>query len=355
MAGGDVRGFYKALGIALPGWAQTEAPVRCFADPDAHHRQDRNPSCSVNLESGAFNCHGCGARGGAYDAAIARGRAPREAMDLLVASGLAERRGAEAPLRPARTPRPPVRPVARVRLAVTADQLKRWAEELLSLPELTERLWLDRRWSRCTLADLGVGFDGERITVPVWQPALPGAGCATAALQGVLRLRVDGAQHPKVVAAPGTRLGLMPAPEWTRDRRLLLVEGPSDMLAARSAGLPAIAVPGANAWRSEWARSLAGRSVVVVMDCDRVGRQAAGRIAADLDRRGIEVGVVDLAPARADGYDLSDWLREANPAGGLLTPPPARSATRELAASSAPLPGARQPLNLARSIACRTC
>ena len=82
--GGDARGFYAALGVQLPAWAQTEAPVRCFADPDAHAHDDQHPSCSVNLESGAFNCHGCGAHGGAYDAALALGRSPREAIDLMV-------------------------------------------------------------------------------------------------------------------------------------------------------------------------------------------------------------------------------------------------------------------------------
>ena len=92
MAGGDVRAFYEALGIELPGWAHTEAPVRCFADPAAHKRDDRDASCSVNVHSGAFNCHGCGARGGVYDAALARGRSPREAIDLMVAFGLTERR-----------------------------------------------------------------------------------------------------------------------------------------------------------------------------------------------------------------------------------------------------------------------
>jgi hypothetical protein len=47
----DIRGFYAALGIELPGWAQREASVRCFAAPDAHARGDRDPSCSVNVET----------------------------------------------------------------------------------------------------------------------------------------------------------------------------------------------------------------------------------------------------------------------------------------------------------------
>src|SRR6266699_3569735 len=73
LADADIRGYYAALGIQLPGWAGTEATVRCFADPDAHRRSDHDPSCSVNLEHGAWHCHACGAKGGAFDAATARG------------------------------------------------------------------------------------------------------------------------------------------------------------------------------------------------------------------------------------------------------------------------------------------
>jgi hypothetical protein len=92
LPGADVRGFYTALGVHLPDWARTEASVPCFADPDAHQHQDRAPSRQVNLASGAFNCHGCGAHDGAYDAALATGRSPREAIDLMVAHALTERR-----------------------------------------------------------------------------------------------------------------------------------------------------------------------------------------------------------------------------------------------------------------------
>ena len=92
----DVRAFYAALGIELPAWSTRDAPVRCFAQPDAHQHADRSPSCSVNLASGAWNCHGCGAHGGAYDAALATGHSPRSAMELLIAHGLAEPRAPSA-------------------------------------------------------------------------------------------------------------------------------------------------------------------------------------------------------------------------------------------------------------------
>lgn len=78
------------------------------------------------------------------------------------------------------------------------------------------------------------------------------------------------------------------------------------MIAARSQGLPAIAVPGVDAWRPEWARLLTGRDVTIVMDCDLQGRRAADRIANDL-RSHADALVLDLAE-RDDGYDITDWL-----------------------------------------------
>ena len=108
-----VRAFYAALGIELPAWSTREAPVRCFAQPDAHNRGDRSPSCSVNLASGAWNCHGCGAHGGAYDAALAAGHSPRSAMELLIAHGLAEPRAPDAPVSAPRTTGPRVSPTRR--------------------------------------------------------------------------------------------------------------------------------------------------------------------------------------------------------------------------------------------------
>jgi hypothetical protein len=35
-----------------------------------------------------------------------------------------------------------------------------------------------------------------------------------------------------------------------------------------------------------------------------------GRIAGDLDAAGAAARVIDLAPGREDGYDLTDWLAD---------------------------------------------
>src|SRR5450755_2024616 len=105
LPGADIRGYYAALGIQLPPWAQTEASIRCFVDPDAHRRGDRDPSCSVSLEHGAWHCHGCGEKGGALDAATKTGHSDRAAIDLMVRFGITGRREETKPRRPPRPAR----------------------------------------------------------------------------------------------------------------------------------------------------------------------------------------------------------------------------------------------------------
>jgi hypothetical protein len=53
------------------------------------------------------------------------------------------------------------------------------------------------------------------------------------------------------------------------------------------------------------------------MDCDEQGRAAAAAIENDL-LSVCEVRVLDLAPHRNDGYDLTDWLLDGRSAGAGL-------------------------------------
>jgi hypothetical protein len=304
-AAGTIRAFYAALGVDLPTWAGSNAAVRCFADPEAHEHADRTPSCSVSMESGAWRCWGCGARGGAYDAALALGHTARSAIDLMVATGLVERRAVVVlhPSRPrVQSAKRSIAAPAGTGLAVTDSDVSRWHQALLSDASQMIRglLQRERQWSAAAIHELELGHDGSRITIPIRN--------ADGDLRGVLRYRQLG-RGPKMLAVRGTRLGLIPHPSRVESQRVLLVEGPPDMIAARSCGWPAIAIPGDHAWRPGWAELLSGRAVTVLMDCDTAGRSAAGRIAADLQSVAA-VRVVDLAPERTDGFDLTDWLRE---------------------------------------------
>ena len=299
---------YSALGIDLPRWANLNASIRCFANPAAHNRDDRTPSCSVHLTSGASKCHGCGAKGGAYDAAIHRGHTPASAMDLLVACGLAERD--QPPYRrnrsaPAATPSVADKPTDRASvhrtLEATDADISSWAQQLDHDSPLIRRLNLERAWGQQAIKELDVGYDGERITIPIRN--------RHGQLRGVLRYDPFGKRTPKMLAIRGTRLGLIPHPDRDRREHVVLVEGPPDLIAARSAGLAAIAVPGTAAWRAEWALLLRHRHVTVVMDCDPPGRNAAAQVAHDLALVAASITIADLDPRRQDGYDLSDHIR----------------------------------------------
>ena len=161
---------------------------------------------------------------------------------------------------------------------------------------------------------LEIGFDGARLTIPIRD--------RRGHLRGLLRYDAFGRRQPKMRAARGTRLGLIPHPTREASNHIVLVEGPPDMIAARSAGLPAIAIPGTNAWNASWAQMLTGKRVTVVMDCDAAGRRAGDDIACSLRRTAASIELLDLWPRRADGYDLTDWILEQRSAQASRMPPP---------------------------------
>ena len=227
LPGADIPGYYHQLGIQLPERARHEASVRCFADPGAHRREDRNPSCSVNVINGAWQCHACGARGGAYDAALAKSYTPRSAIDLMNAHGLIERR---AQLRTARElVKTPDRPaaagarahapetlVARPPLHVTEQDIRRWYAALSRRPFLLARLARERGWRYQTMRALGLGLDRGRVTIPIRN--------VHGQLRGLLRYQPMHTGRPKMLAVSGSRLGLVPHPATEASDRILLVE-----------------------------------------------------------------------------------------------------------------------------------
>ena len=184
-------------------------------------------------------------------------------------------------------------------LDVTEQDIARWQTALSRRPSLLAKLARERGWRYETIRALELGLDRGRITIPIRD--------ARGELQGLLRYKPAG--RPKMLAELGSRVGLIPHPTAETSEQILLVEGPPDMIAARSRGLPAIAVPGDHAWRSTWGDLLAGRHVTIVMDADTQGRAAARRISANLANHA-HPRIVELAPLRDDGYDLTDWLLE---------------------------------------------
>jgi DNA primase len=299
----DVRGFYEHLGIHIPQWASDEAAVSCFANRDAHRNGDRHASCSINLIHGAWNCHGCGAKGSAYDAAIALGYSSRSAFDLKIRHRLPDRSDQRSATHTT-VSRAEIHRAEGPRFAVTNSDIRRYQDALTGQTELIIRLTRERGWRYDTMLELELGYDCSRITIPVRDEHRQ--------LVGLMRYRPwpkNG--EPKMLAAPGSRRQMLPHPSIETSQQILLVEGEPDMIAARSRQLPAIAIPGVDTWRPAWARLLAGREITIVMDCDPQGRAAGARIAQNLSGYADPLAfALDIAPGRNNGYDLTDLFRD---------------------------------------------
>ena len=239
LAGADIRGFYAALGIPLPSWA-ARASVRCFADPEAHRRGDRDPSCSVNLTHGAWHCHGCGASGGPYDAATHQGHSSRSAIDLMISTA-----SPNAGLRPTAAPAPilrnadtrprVVRP-ASPRFTISESDINHWRSALSSDTPLVERLVRERGWQLETMRELELGVDRGRITIPVRDRAAPRRAAALPAVGKATTDQDEAAVAPATAAAP---------PRTTSSpQRICARRGRTRHDRRPLRGLAAIAVPG---------------------------------------------------------------------------------------------------------------
>lgn len=136
------------------------------------------------------------------------------------------------------------------------------------------------------------------------------------------------------VAGMALVLYQLPALLLRPTERVFLVEGEKDADALLREGLLATTnAMGAKApWHPQYTVTLAGRDVVVLLDCDRDGRQRGERLANELAGSVKSLRIVDLAPERTDGYDLSDWLADGHTIVELESladraapvPPPAR-------------------------------
>jgi DnaB helicase-like protein/Toprim domain-containing protein len=180
-------------------------------------------------------------------------------------------------------------------------------QRLLTDEAALARLAELRGWTVEAIKALGVGLDNGRVVIPVMDEKL--------AVQGVLRYQPnrqldDGTA--KMMSAPGTPRELFPPPEAVDDATVWLVEGEPDAISATSIGLPAVGIPGASSWRAEWAARFAGKDVIVCCDSDAPGRGLAARAADDLIEHARTVRIVDLAPARDDGYDVGEMVASAD-------------------------------------------
>lgn len=190
-----------------------------------------------------------------------------------------------------------------------------WTHRLLAGDRLLSRLFELRGWTAEAIAELGAGFDGARITLPIRDKS--------GQLVNVCRYTPSPKEgESKMLSLSRRPRDLFPAPETIDGGEVWIVEGEPDSIAARSLGLPAVGLPGVEfAKRLDVTRFAPFARANIVLDCDHPGRDAAAAIAAELIGSGVDARVIDLDRSREDGLDLGDLVRDAARGGpdGLVT------------------------------------
>jgi hypothetical protein len=264
----DVRGFYTAIGIALPGRNAPNVKVRCFVAPERHRRGDRDPSCSVSTTDGAFKCFVCGAKGGPYDAALGRGLTPAAAIALMEEHGLLRERGHRASAPETGSSRPQTMTAA-----------------FVYENEDGHPLFQARRFEP--------GKDGRDKDFSLWRRN--GKGDWSPGLDGMPRVPY---RLPDLVAAARAAA------------TIFVVEGEAKADALAALGLVATTNPmGAGNWTTEFGDYCAGAGRVIVLpDDDSPGRRHAVDVVHSIGRCVADVRVLELWPRGETKRDIIDWL-----------------------------------------------
>lgn len=289
-------------------------PILCLADLDGAaatwgagrrrypcpvHGSDRQRSLSVDLATGLYYCHCCGASGRLRDYWDADGSATPLGPGPVEDAARQRERGAaltRADREHAALLDAPVPAVAAALLA--------------SLPALTEALraptsrgaaYLSGRGLDPALAgSLGAGYaasglwpgdrpgDPGRVVYPLWDPC---AGRAVSLL-GRACTEDTGARDRRHRKLPGCPAGLWPVASYARavqsGTALVLVEGPADALALLACpGSPPVAALGGTRLPLSLAALRRLPGVVLALDDDPAGRAATDRLRADLALLGV--------------------------------------------------------------------
>ena len=253
-------------------------------DPDT----SKTPSASFNFEAGKFYCFSrCGGYSVAGLARLVRdGELPEPKVDNgdeVAARRNRKRRKAEGS--------------EGVRLP-TESRIDEWRDALQSNQLMLQELLTRRGLRKTTLAKYKVGYDGDRLIIPVRDPL--------GQLINVRRYKL-GAKVNKMMNWPGYGDATLWGMDALKMKRVFLHEGEMDALLQRQYGFPSLSsTAGAGTWMPEWNVHFAGKVVYIIYDVDQQGEQGARKVANNLRNVAEQIHIVKL-PLTLAGSDITDY------------------------------------------------
>lgn len=255
----------------LTGQQATKHKIKCpFHD-------DKSPSLHL-YDDGGWKCFGCGRHGDVLDfvGLYLKGTTYDPAQHLLEVIdylGGIDIRPLQRAERPASQPTEP----RTEHTTFPPDRVMFWHASLM--PE-HRRYWHSRGLSDETIDKFRLGWDGDRLTIPV---------CYRGLCYGIKK-RAWGDAQPKYTMAKGSHVGLFNADILTilhgGDIPLFIVEGEVEAMLLDQLGYPSISsTGGAGTFKPHWATFLAHLDrIIVIYDNDAPGMAGALRVRALLRR-----------------------------------------------------------------------
>jgi len=280
----------KLLGRELVGKSD-EHIMHCIF-PDRHSHGDRNKSASFNTAKGIYYCQACN-EGLSVRQLVDRFNAdPSLVGEILEELGLAVRssaHGRRTPVRQAEAKQPESR-----QALPSEAQITKWCEDLLGHESRMKYLETKRCWKRGIIAALRIGYDGDRITFPIYEDG---------ALVNIRRYKPKSQSRKVLSYAKGygapLRLWPLESLDFAKTRTvaaerdcIYVCEGESDVVALMSAGKAAItATGGAGKWPSDYSQRFADLKVTICADDDEAGQRHVEVVRSDLGQIAKEISV----------------------------------------------------------------
>lgn len=272
----------------LTGAEDEQGETRAYCPLHENPETSKTPSASFNFSGGKFICF---SRCGGYAISsvwtmVRDGTTPERRQEPEDEVGARRRKRAKA------------EGVPNAALPSEA-QLQQWGTRLLSNRDMMAELLARRGLTRATLKRFTLGWDGERIIIPVRDPL--------GTLVNVRRYRM-GAKANKMVNWPGYGDATLYGLDALKQQRVFLMEGEMDKLLARQLRLPSLsATAGAGTWMPEWNVHFVGKDVYIVYDVDDQGEAGARKVGNQLRGVAEAVYLVRL-PLQVKGSDFTDYI-----------------------------------------------
>ena len=288
--------FYSDYFTNLNPGLDGECAVKC------PWHDDSVASMSVNLATGRFYCHACDIGGDEYEFyRLAEGY---EKSDFARMVRKIERQyGIRPQSEPERDPESHLAEFEEEEVDyIDEREVMKSHRILMQSSKMLHFLLNKRGLRRETIEKYKIGYDVERITIPVYDSK---GGCVN-----IRRYSPDARGKAKMISYKmGSGSARLYPIENLAGDTILLTEGEMDCLLAIQMGYNAITTTGgANTWRAQWNGLFKDKTVLICYDIDKAGLTGAEKIARSLHGIAKQVKIIKLPIVDPPDGDLTDYF-----------------------------------------------